>query len=88
MMDMTERLCEFNLTRQEAAVYLLLCANPISTGYEIAKLAGISRSNAYAALSSLTDKGGARLIEGVPSRYMVVPADEFCGNRIRALKDH
>lgn len=88
MMDMTERLCEFNLTRQEAAVYLLLCANPISTGYEIAKVAGISRSNAYAALSSLADKGGARLIEGLPSRYSVVPVEEFCANRIRTLMDH
>ncbi|MHB1453255.1 MAG: TrmB family transcriptional regulator [Saccharofermentanales bacterium] len=88
MMDLAERLCEFNLTRQEAAVYLLLCANPVSTGYEIAKLAGISRSNTYAALSSLADKGAARLIEGLPSRYTAVPADEFCGNRIRTLMAH
>lgn len=83
---MLERLMEFDLTRQEASVYLLLYSNPNVTGYEIAKLAGISRSNAYAALSSLTDKGAARLLEGMPSRYAPVPADEFCGNRIKHME--
>ncbi|MDD4717796.1 MAG: helix-turn-helix domain-containing protein [Eubacteriales bacterium] len=83
---MLDKLTDFDLTRQEAAVYLLLYSNPDVTGYEIAKLAGISRSNAYAALSSLTDKGAARLLEGMPNRYSPVPADEFCGNRIRRMR--
>jgi sugar-specific transcriptional regulator TrmB len=83
---MLEKLAEFGLTRQEAAIYMLLYANPNVTGYEIAKSAGISRSNAYASLSSLTDKGGARLIEGMPNRYTPVPVVEFCENKIRALQ--
>ena len=85
---MLERLTEFGLTRQEAAIYMLLYANPNVTGYEIAKLAGISRSNAYASLSSLTDKGAARLIEGMPNRYSPVQVNEFCGNKIRSLQKH
>ncbi len=82
---MLESLMEFDLTRQEAAIYMLLYSNPNSTGYELAKLSGISRSNTYAALSSLADKGAARLMEGQPNRYVPVPAGEFCSNRIKRL---
>lgn len=54
-------------------------------GYEAAKYTGISRSNVYSALSALTDKGAAYLIEGDSSRYMAVAIDEFCENKIRSL---
>lgn len=75
----------FGLTRQEAAVYLCLYQQGELNGYEAAKYTGISRSNVYSALSALTDKGAAYLIEGDSSRYMAVAIDEFCENKIRSL---
>ena len=42
-----EQLILFGLSRQEAAIYLCLLQNEELTGYEVAKLTGISRSNVY-----------------------------------------
>ena len=53
----TERLTEFGLTRQEACIYECLLMEGKTTGYEVAKKIGISRSNAYASLASMTEKG-------------------------------
>ena len=39
-----EKLLLFGLGRQEAAIYLCLLKNSELTGYEVAKLTGISRS--------------------------------------------
>lgn len=80
-----DRLVLFGLTRQEATVYLCLYQQGELNGYEAAKYTGISRSNVYSALSALTDKGAAYLIEGDSSRYMAVPIEEFCENKIRSL---
>ena len=57
-MDNVELLMSFGLTRQEARVYVLLLGEGALSGYEAAKRLGISRSNAYAALAGLVDKGG------------------------------
>ena len=51
-----EHLMKFDLTRQEAAVYESLLENGKLTGYEAAKLTGISRSNVYVALASLCER--------------------------------
>lgn len=80
-----DRLVLFGLTRQEATIYLCLFQNGEMTGYEIAKQTGISRSNVYSGLSGLTDKGAAYLAEGSTSKYIAVPTDEFCENKIRSL---
>lgn len=85
-MDLIESLSEFGLTRQEAQLYLILYTSSGLTGYEVAKTAGISRSNAYTALASLVEKGAARLIEGVSSKFAAVAVDEFCKNKIRHLE--
>ncbi len=82
-MDQYELLSLFGLTRQEAAIYTHLLTDDSITGYEIAKQTGISRSNTYTALASLTEKGAAYIIEGTPVKYTAVPVEEFCENRIR-----
>lgn len=82
-----ERLVRFGLTRQEAAVYLCLLQSQDMTGYEAAKMTGISRSNVYSALSGLTEKGAAYIIEGNPSKYVAVSARVFCENKIRVLQE-
>ena len=81
-----ENLLLFGLTRQEATIYICLIQNHEMSGYEVAKVTGISRSNAYSALSGLTEKGAAYLIEGSTSKYIGVPVEEFCENKIRNMK--
>ena len=69
-MEITERLMHFNLTRQEATLYLLLLKAGRLTGYEAAKQTGISRSNTYTALAGLVEKGAAYIMEeGKVTRY-------------------
>lgn len=84
-----ERLMEFGLTRQEAGIYGCLLIEGKTTGYEVAKQLGISRSNAYNSLASMTEKGAAYLVEeGTTRKYAPVPLEEFCGNRIRRLEEN
>lgn len=80
-----DKLTLFGLTRQEACIYICLFKNGELTGYEVAKQTGISRSNVYNGLSGLADKGAAYLIEGNSSKYVAVPVDEFCENKIRSM---
>lgn len=86
-MDLKELLTYFNLTRQEAAIYLSLTVNGPMTGYEVAKETGISRSSVYTNLANLVDKGAAYLIEDKAKQYTPVAIDEFCSNKIRELKE-
>ena len=86
-MDNTELLTRFNLTRHEATIYLTLLSDGDLNGYEVSKITGISRSNAYASLASLVEKGAAFIIEGETTRYTPVPVEEFCGNKIRSLQE-
>jgi sugar-specific transcriptional regulator TrmB len=86
-MDVAEQLALFGLTRQEAQLYLSLLAEGDLSGYEAAKQAGISRSNAYAGLSSLVAKGAAYLLDGPVPRYAALDAETFFRHRVRALED-
>ncbi len=81
-------LKKIGFTQQEAIIYIYLCKNGELTGYEAAKLSGISRSNAYAALSSLVDKGYAHIIEGSSSKYCAVPKEELIRNAQREFSEH
>ena len=87
-MEIVERLMHFNLTRQEATLYLLLVKAGRLTGYEAAKQTGISRSNTYTALAGLVEKGAAYIMEeGKVTRYTPVAPEEFCNNKIRRLAE-
>ena len=86
-MDLIDLLMNFNLTRQEATIYLLLSSEGELSGYEVSKRTGISRSNTYNALASLVDKGAAYIIEGNAVLYTPVSIEEFCNNKIRFLKN-
>lgn len=80
-------LKKIGFTQQEAIIYIYLCKNGELTGYEAAKLSGISRSNAYASLSSLVDKGYAYIIEGNVSKYIAVPKKELILNAEREFQE-
>ena len=86
-MDTVELLTQFNLTRQEAAIYLTLLSESDMNGYEVAKRTGISRSNTYTSLAALVEKGAAYVIEGAATRYTPVPVQEFCDNKVRKLRE-
>ena len=74
-----ERLMDFGLTRQEAGIYECLLREGKTTGYEVAKQLGISRSNAYNSLASMTEKGAAYLVEeGTTKKYAPSPAVCAC----------
>lgn len=80
-------LMDFGLSRQEAIVYRELLSGGKQSGYEIAKAAGISRSNAYTSLAALVEKGAAYLVEESAKRYIPVRLEEFCGNRLRRMEE-
>lgn len=84
--EVLNKLGMFGLTRQEATLYLCMYRYGGLTGYEAAKYTGISRSNVYSALSGLGDKGAAYLEQGSASKYIAVPVEKFCENKIRSLE--
>ncbi len=87
-MNLIEGLTNFNLTKQEATLYVLLLKAGQLTGYEAAKQTGISRSNTYTALAGLVDKGAAYVLEeGKVTRYTPVAPEEFCSNKISRLEE-
>lgn len=81
-----ELLLQFGLTRQESKIYLLLLTDGPLSGYEAAKRTGISRSNTYASLSVLVDKGAAYIIEEQSVQYQAVPIEEFCENHMNHIR--
>ncbi|NLI57600.1 MAG: TrmB family transcriptional regulator [Clostridium sp.] len=85
-MDVIDYLIQFNLTRQEAVIYLALLSEGELNGYETAKITGISRSNTYNSLATLVEKGGSFVIEEAATKYTPVPLEEFCDNKIRKLQ--
>lgn len=82
-MDLIDALKNLGFTQQEAVIYIKLTSSKSMTGYEAAKSSGISRSNAYASLSNLVDKGYAYTIEGNPVHYVGVSKEDLISNAKR-----
>ena len=85
--ELIERLMKFGLTRQESGIYMCLYQNGALTGYEAAKLTGISRSNVYSAMISLLEKGAACILEGASNKYVAASPDEFTSNYMKYLEN-
>jgi sugar-specific transcriptional regulator TrmB len=86
-MDLIEALMKVGYTKHESLIYLTLCKEGALTGYEAAKLTGISRSNVYLALAGLTEKGGAYRIDAAIIKYIAVPVNEMIQNIRRQVED-
>lgn len=84
-MKYIDYLTEYGLTRQEASIYYELLRHGAMTGYEVSKETGISKSNVYAALNGLTQKGAANLECGSANKYYPVDVKEFCEGKLRDL---
>ncbi|WDL98436.1 TrmB family transcriptional regulator [Alicyclobacillus sp. ALC3] len=74
---MIEHLRRIGLSDLEARCYLTLHEESHLSGYEVAKRVSVSRTNVYAALRALVDKGGCRIIDGDPVLYDAVPINQF-----------
>jgi len=85
-MSFIDSFNDFGLTRQEGAIYSALLNHGDMTGYEVAKDTGISRSNAYAGLAALVEKGAAYLVQGEATKYRPVEIKTFTENRILELQ--
>lgn len=79
---MIDRLKRLGLSELEARCYLALHEEAALSGYEVAKRVSVSRTNVYAALRSLVDKGVCRAAEGDPVMYGAVPI----GQVVRMLR--
>ncbi|EEL49938.1 MULTISPECIES: TrmB family transcriptional regulator [Bacillus cereus group] len=74
---MIDLLKKIGLSDLEARCYLTLHEESNLSGYEVAKRVSVSRTNVYAALWSLTDKGACRSIEGETALYNAVPIEQL-----------
>ncbi|MDO7907108.1 helix-turn-helix domain-containing protein [Paenibacillus sp. JX-17] len=70
---MIESLRKLGMSELEAKCYLVLHEKSHVSGYEVAKHVSVSRTNVYAALRTLHEKGICRQIEGEPVLYEAVP---------------
>lgn len=82
-----EEIKAFGLTGQEACIYATLLKGGDMTGYEVSKETGISRSNVYASLNSLTDKGATYLCQGEVTKYQAVDVEMFTKNYLTGLRE-
>ncbi|ANS76791.1 TrmB family transcriptional regulator [Paenibacillus yonginensis] len=70
---MIEQLRKLGLSELEAKCYLVLHQKSRCSGYEVSKHVSVSRSNVYAALRLLHEKGLCRMLEGDPVLFEAVP---------------
>lgn len=76
-MNFNQTLYKLGFSPIEATVFITLCEHGSLTGYEVAKLTGISRSNVYTALYSLQDKGKCYVSEGESSKYIPISKEDL-----------
>lgn len=65
-------LMALGFSEYEARAYLALCKLQPATAYEVSKLAGLPKANAYMVLESLSKKEAAQPISENPVRYVAV----------------
>ena len=76
-MNFEEALAQMGFSPIEATIFITLCQNGALTGYEVAKLTNLSRSNVYAALYALQEKGKCYLAEGESTKYVALSKEEL-----------
>jgi len=81
-----EALKTLGLTGHEAQVYISNVQKGEQTGYEIANLTGIARSNVYAALASLLEKGIVYKVSEDPARYISISPEELSARVLRSME--
>ncbi|MDR0269222.1 helix-turn-helix domain-containing protein [Paenibacillus sp.] len=77
MEQLLQHLRNLSFTEMEAKIMVELAGKGPSSGYEVAKGLGVSRSNVYAALQRLTQHGFLRRSAGEPVRYSMLKPEEL-----------
>ncbi|MBY9079960.1 TrmB family transcriptional regulator [Paenibacillus sp. HN-1] len=77
MEQLLVHLRSLGFTEMESKIMVELASIGQSSGYEVAKRLGVSRSNVYAALQRLTQQGYVRCGDGEPARYSVLAPEEL-----------
>lgn len=85
-MKFKQTLQKLGFSPTETTVYVTLCEHGSLTGYEVAKLTGISRSNVYAALYNLQEKGKCYVSEGETTKYVALSKEELLLSAEREMK--
>src|SRR4051812_3639255 len=76
----------FGFTPTEAKIYESLLRLGPSTGYAVARDAGLARANTYQALDGLVRQGAARRSATIPARYAAFAPETLIGELERRLK--
>ncbi|MCJ8011869.1 helix-turn-helix domain-containing protein [Paenibacillus sp. KQZ6P-2] len=77
MEQLLQHLRNLGFTEMEAKIMVELAGKGPSSGYEVAKGLGVSRSNVYAALQRLSQHGFLRRSAGEPVRYSMLKPEEL-----------
>lgn len=77
MEQLLQHLRNLGFTEMEAKIMVELAGRGPSSGYEVAKGLGVSRSNVYAALQRLSQHGFLRRSAGEPVRYSMLKPEEL-----------
>ena len=85
-MNFNNTLHKLGFTPIEVTVFITLCKHGALSGYEVAKLTGISRSNIYAALYSLQEKGKCQISEGETTKYIAISKEELLFSTKREME--
>jgi HTH-type transcriptional regulator, sugar sensing transcriptional regulator len=72
-----QRLIELGFSQYEAQAYVGLLGREPLTGYGLSNLTGIPQPKVYETLRRLKAKGVVGTIDGEPTRFVAVPADEL-----------
>lgn len=86
-MNFNDALSRLGFSPIEATVFSTLCKHGALTGYEVSKFCGVSRSNVYAALYSLQDKGKCYVVEGEATKYIPLTKEELVAEANRDWQD-
>lgn len=87
MDSVTELLCHFGFSKNEARVYVALMQETSATGYQISKSTGISRAEVYRVLGNLADKGAVVWQQTEPALYMAVEPESYL-DRLESQFNH
>lgn len=79
-------LDSFGFTPTESRVYEALLRLGPSTGYAVARSAGLARANAYQALDGIVRRGAARKSATIPARYAALSPNAVVAEIERAFR--
>lgn len=77
MDQLLQHLRGLGFTEMESKIMVHLSKEGASSGYEVSKQLGASRSNVYAVLQRLHARGILYCSDSEPAKYTMLPADEF-----------